>query len=331
MEVLNSHLKSVDFKNNVLTVIKRLDIELPTDTIVLHCERCFTNIPLCTNGILHIENKLLTCINDAVKKQIQKAKDIHKMHCSENIIVHCKFDLPDNLLVLLPSSTTVPVEDITVLEEKFIPELIVKCDSGKNILFALYHKDGFMDTTYHDLICENFETFLNIDESERNLFEDTEVVFDDDSVHEHQQAIPRVYGGGRRIIAPYNYECQWCPKEVLESGKGGRFLEIKNYRDHFRNKHMSSGTEGIMMSEFTEKVNRREPTWVCKNCKRRIVYANMLRHKAACYDIDDEHQDFQKLVTAKKHIRKKKTMLSNTFEDHSSSDESIVHHRSLPP
>ena len=41
----------------------------------------------------------------------------------------------------------------------------VKCDSGKNILFALYHKDGVMDTTYHDLICENFETFLNIDES----------------------------------------------------------------------------------------------------------------------------------------------------------------------
>ena len=331
MEVLISHLESVDFKNNVMTLIKRLNIELPTDTIVLHCERCFTNIPLCTNGILHIESKLLTCINDAAQKHIQKAKEIHQMHCSENIIVHPKFGLPDNLLVLLPSSTTVSVEDITVWEEKFIPELIVKCESGKNILFALYHKDGVMDTTYHDLICENFETFLNVDESEGNLFEETEVVFDDESVHEHQQAIPRVYGGGRRIIAPYNYECQWCPKEVLESGKGGRFLEIKNYRDHFRNKHMSTGTGGIMMSEFTEKVNRREPTWVCKNCKRRIVFANMLRHKAACYDINDENQDFQKLVTAKKDFRKKKTMLSNTFEDDSSSDESIVHRSSLPP
>ena len=120
---------------------------------------------MCTNGILHIEDKP-NCINDAVKKQIQNTKDIHQIHCSENIIVHRKFGLPDNLLVFLPSITTVQVEDITVWEEKFIHEVIVKSEYGKNILF----KDGVVDTTYHNLICENFETFLNIDESDDNFF-----------------------------------------------------------------------------------------------------------------------------------------------------------------
>ena len=75
-----------------------------------------------------------------------------------------------------------------------------KQESGQKIIFALYHKDSVSDKTLHDLINMNFETFLNVDESSDKLYQDTELVFDDDSVHEHQQELSRVYGGGRRIM-----------------------------------------------------------------------------------------------------------------------------------
>jgi hypothetical protein len=328
MDTLFSKVSSDEFKNNLIGVMNRLDISFPTDTFVLRCETCLDNVPMSINGILQLKTKLDTCINNAVLNEMEMVKENHKLQGCESLIFHHGFGIPDILLISFPASESMFINDITISNIQFKLELVVKQESGQQIIFALYHKDGVSDKTLHDLITMNFDTFLNVDESSDKLYEDTELVFDDDSVHEHQQELSRVYGGGRRIMAAYNYECLWCSTEFIENGKGGRFLEIKNYRDHFRKKH-----DGVPMSEFIEKVNRREPKWFCKNCKRRVALANMVRHKAVCYDIDtdDEQVENDRRKTQPKKSGKRKDYKSKIFDEDWTDDESIAHRSGLPP
>ena len=332
MDTLISKVTSDEFKNNLIGVMNRLDISLPTNTFVLRCKTCFEDIPLSISGILQLKAELDTCISNAVLTEIELLKETHRMQCCESLVFHHDFGIPDILMISFPTSERSFINDITISDIQFRLDLVVKQEHGEKIFFALYHKDGFMDKTFYDLICVNFETFLNVDEGSDNDCQDPEeLVFDDESVHQHQQVLNRVYGGGRRIIAAYNYECLWCPREFIENGKGGRFLEIKNYRDHFRKKHMT--TDGIQMSEFIEKVNRREPTWLCKHCKRRVVLANRVRHKAVCYENDTDDEDLENYRCKRKptNTGKRKDYKSDLFDEDWTDDESIVHRSSLPP
>ena len=332
MDTLISKVTSDEFKNNLIGVMNRLDISLPTDTFVLRCKTCFDDVPMSISGILQLKAELDTCISNAVLTEIELLKETHRMQGCESLVFHHDFGIPDILMIAFPTSERSFINDITISDIQFRLDLVVKQEHGEKIFFALYHKDGFMDKTFYDLICANFETFLNVDEGSDNVCQDPEeLVFDDESVHQHQQVLNRLYGGGRRIISAYNYECLWCPREFIENGKGGRFLEIKNYRDHFRKKHMT--TDGIQMSEFIEKVNRREPTWLCKHCKRRVVLANRVRHKAVCYENDTDDEDLENYRCKRKptNTGKRKDYKSDLFDEDWTDDESIVHRSSLPP
>ena len=104
------------------------------------------------------------------------------------------------------------------------------------------------------MIHSNFVCFLDVDDTIQDEGIEEEMVIDDDTAIEHQHALKRMFGGGRKISAPFNYECLWCPTDFIENGLGGRFLLLKNYRDHFRKKHLS---DQVKMSEFIERVNRK--------------------------------------------------------------------------
>ena len=331
MDTFFSKVSRDEFENNLIGVMNRLDIEFPTDTFILRCKTCLKDVPMSITGILQLKCELETCISKAVLTEIELLKESHQMQGCESLILHHEFGIPDILMISFPASESCFIDDITISDIQFKLDLVVKQEPGEKIFFALYHKDGFVDKTFYDLIHLNFETFLNVDESSDNQCQDSELVFDDDSVHEHQQKLPRVYGGGRRIIATYNYECLWCPREFIENGKGGRFLEIKNYRDHFRKKHL--GKDGIQMSEFMEKVNRREPTWFCKHCNRRVVLANRVRHKAVCYEIDTVDEDLENRRHKPEPTKSGKRIDYNSdlFDEDLTDDESIVHRSSLPP
>jgi len=83
--------------------------------------------------------------------------------------------------------------------------------------------------------------------------------------------------GGRKLTQEFKYTCQWCSQETLMKLNRGRFREIKNYRDHFRNKHPD-----IPFTEFLEKVERDDPKWQCKVCKQQMSLPNKLRHQIIC-------------------------------------------------
>ena len=108
------------------------------------------------------------------------------------------------------------------------------------------------------------------------------LIFDDESVSKNQHILPRMIGGGRTLGAEYNYECLWCPKEVIQTGRKGRYKELRNYRDHFTKCHLGEEGNGIPMTEFLQKVHRCEPTWFCTNCKTHYSLGNVVRHKAIC-------------------------------------------------
>ena len=274
---------------------------LPTDTIILKCERCLTNIPLSLNGILEITRELDSSLNCIVDEKIQTEVKKHlKIGCSSPIF-HPILGIPENILVSFPASKQKYVDDIKISDISYRLEMMIQQDTENKTIFALYQKNDVVEKSFLELFLSNFDTFVDVDEKEEDCCSDDvdekeeeccseEVhVFDDDTVHQHQQKLQRMFGGGRRIDAPYNYECLWCPREVIENGKRGRYLELKNYRDHFRKYHMTVEGGSVPMSEFLTKINRREPTWYCTNCRRRCGLASIVRHKAICQGLHFHH------------------------------------------
>ena len=106
------------------------------------------------------------------------------------------------------------------------------------------------------------------------------VPYDDDSANMYQHSLPRISGGGRKLNSNFNYECLWCPKDVIRLGKKGRFREIKSYKRHFMEYH--HGVNGVSMTDFVERVQRNEPTWFCEVCNRHYSLDNEIRHRAIC-------------------------------------------------
>ena len=155
-----------------------------------------------------------------------------------------------------------------------------------------------------------------------------QVPYDDDSANMYQHNLPRISGGGRKLNSDVNYECLWCPKDVIRLGKKGRFREIKSYRRHFMEYHQ--GVNGVSMTEFVERVQRNEPTWFCEVCNHHYSLDNEIRHRAICKpnqlstESDDEEpretnakqiQDNRKKSSLYKRIKKPFTLDSSTSDD----------------
>ena len=130
---------------------------------------------------------------------------------------------------------------------------------------------------YLDFIKDNFQNHLNVDVDMQHISLSAEnLIIDDDSANEYRHLVPRIDGGGRKLNQHFNYSCMWCPKESMR-GQRGKFILLKNYRDHFRRVHAD-----VPFSEFLDKVNKREPKWLCPNCQNQMSIGNIVRHKAIC-------------------------------------------------
>ena len=275
--------------NNIMALMFKIKAPLPTDTIVLHCDDCSTNIPLSLNGIFQVDRQLDMTLHNIVNDQVKLEINKHQEKCCSTISVHPILGMPENLLITFPPSSLNYITDITVHDTSYRLEMIVQQENTEQIIFTLYQRNDIIEKLFSEIIQVNFDAFLDIEEKGEELCSDEEIVYDDDTVHQHQHELKRMFGGGRKIDDPYNYECLWCPKEIIENGKRGRYMELKNYRDHFRKFHMSVEGGSILMSEFMAKATRKEPTWFCANCRRRSGLANMVRHKAICHGIHFHH------------------------------------------
>ena len=133
---------------------------------------------------------------------------------------------------------------------------------------------------------------------------------DDESASQYQHDLPRVSGGGRKLHAEFNYECLWCPKEVLKLGQKGKFRELKTYRRHFMNFHHGENGEGVPMADFLMRVQRNEPTWFCEICQQDYSLDNEIRHRAICKPNQEKSDSDNNISLANKNQPKQKTKKS---------------------
>jgi hypothetical protein len=335
MEVLYSSVSSEAFMFNIQTLMEQLRSPQPLDTIVLSCRTCCANFPLYLNGILRLKTGLEKNLATYIEEKIQILIDNHKTKkCpSSNISFHQVIGLPDSIFVSFPETDANYIGDLELNNSRYKVEMMIKNETENKAIFVLYQKNGASGNHYQELINSNFHTFLNVLEEVDEVMNDKTLVCDDDN--ESEQSSKRMTGGGRKINAPYNYECLWCNKDDIEKGLKGRYLEIKNYRDHFRKCHMSEQGGGIPMSEFLSKVNRREPTWFCRKCRRQCSLPNMMRHKAMCHRNNDDGSSSktveEDLSTASADSRYEDDQTRHSSSDEDVSERRINYKRCLPP
>ena len=283
MDSIKINITSKLFLQNILMLKEKMRSPLPSDTILYQCMNCNLDIPVNSDGVIKLQNPLEEHLGATVDKLVRCSIENHTNEseiCSSMISIHPN-GTPNNILVSCPESDTVHIKQFKLGIDNYKVELLITQENNKAV-FAIFQREDSNDAAYLEFIKCNFETFLNIEElAKEDTFED-ELVFDDESMNQNQHNLPRITGGGRTLNAKFNYQCLWCPQEVLMLGKKGRFKELRSYRKHFRENHLSENGDGVSMAEFIERVQRSEPTWFCINCKKNLSLGNAVRHKAIC-------------------------------------------------
>ena len=118
----------------------------------------------------------------------------------------------------------------------------------------------------------------------------TNMIFDDETASIHQHMLPRITGGGRRVGAPYSYECTWCIKKGVPKDKR-RFQKYKTYEKHFTKFHLGKRDVKTTLQMFRDSVPRKDPRWYCERCERWYSLGNKYYHKSVCRQYEDESSD----------------------------------------
>ena len=230
MDTLTLDVEVDDFWFNFWNLQTACHSPLPSASITYLCS-CGDTLYLFENGEYYSEQP---CTD--YKDLIEEGKNaIFTKHLSIkgsdscNINIDENVGLPDNLIFMTKNFKGVQVDNFKLGEESYYP-LVSVLRLNKPVL-VLFQKESAPITMLHKFITLNFTTYLNIPCPAVLDLEDME---DEDDVHDNQQSLPRLSGGGRKFLQEYKYVCQWCTPEQLTKKTRGRFREIKNYRDHFR-------------------------------------------------------------------------------------------------
>ena len=283
MKRLTINIEIEDFWFNFFELKNSFSLPLPIDNVTYKCSECEEELVLFPNGEYYCSSDF-TSFEDLIETEKDKLTKSHNDNCMKPVLtLHPDFGVPDNLLFLVQSANQEVLKPFKIEGIKFSPILLVSKDDVAALV--IFKSNNAQQDTYSQLILQNFETHLNIPNPKSSTNEsnadDNKVTIDDindeDELHENQQQLPRLLGGGRSFLQEVKYVCQWCTHEQLQKPTRGRFREIKNYRDHFRNYHSD-----IPFNEFLNKVERQEPKWQCKICRQKMSLANQLRHQVIC-------------------------------------------------
>lgn len=286
MEQKKATVSSSQFLNNFQLLKRKFRSPLPSDVISYKCKSCNLELPLTVDGVLEISSPVEKNIGILIKDMV---KCMMKSHTEEmvgcvNFVGEHASETPENILLSFPESDIVHIEEFELANYVYKLKLVVLTEnSNEKAIFALFQKATVSENIYSDLINSNFNAHLNNQESFNE-----EMICDDDSALYYQQQMPRSHGGGRKLNDDFNYECLWCPKEVIKLGKKGRFKEFRSYRDHFKEFHHGEDGIGVSMADFLEKVHRIDPKWYCKNCDRHYSLGSVVYHKAVCKQSDQD-------------------------------------------
>ena len=293
MASYNSSIDSATFWFNFLSVRNSWQNDIPLDILIFNCKQCNDRLVMNPNGVILLDESLEEPVNEFMNTWQTFLVENH-ISCSETctgdqIEISEAFGPPVNIVILLPPTDHRYLTSFTIEDCKYEIQMTVqsKEDINKSIL-VVYKHTGSKDLLYSDFIKDNFHFNLNIDldVDEDSYIGVEDAMIDEETSNEFRHMIPRLSGGGRKLNQHYTYFCQWCPKDEIKNSQKGKFLQIKNYRDHFRRVHSD-----IDYNEFLRCVTKRDPKWCCPNCRRLMSISHSVRHKAICNVSEDEDDD----------------------------------------
>ena len=273
MKVLNLNIETEQFWINYCDFKMSLQLPLPIDTFEYKC-LCKKRFYLFKNGDIFFDENPQMSIPDLMEIEKKKVMDQHnKCGCPGTLALDTK---PECFCMFFKDVNIDTIKEFHFDGINFIPKLMVYSTRQDCPAMILFTNKISVNETMFDLFIKNFETYLNIpdQEGDKSIVDE---ISDDDGVHKNQEFLPRLTGGGRKMLQDFKYICQWCSSETLKQKTKGRFREIKNYRDHFRRAH-----QDVPFSEFLNMVERDEPKWQCKICRQRMSLGNQLRHQIIC-------------------------------------------------
>ena len=286
MEKLTIDVDREEFWFNFCVLKSRCDFPLPVDFIQYNCY-CEEKLSIFKNGDFFV-SKDVTSIPDLIEEM---KSEVIREHFIQGKCTMCKLTI--DAAVGLPEFLTFGfdntihkdkdiIQPFAFEESMYNPTLCVFTRNEEPVL-VIFVRNGSEDNTYQNIVMKNFKSHLNVsmspeeeNDEEQTKF-DEEKISDDDGASQHQHLLPRMSGGGRKMMQEFKYMCQWCSEETLKQKTRGRFMELKNYRDHFRKVH-----QDVPFAEFLNNVERDEPKFHCKICNKKISLGNQLRHQIIC-------------------------------------------------
>ena len=294
MKLKETTIPSKQFLQNFQILKRNLRSSLPSDVINYQCKNCDLNLPLNPEGVLEIFSPVEKDLDIVINDMVEDLKERHckeKVLCSNMICVH-PLETPENIVVSFPESDEVHMKDVKIADDTYkLKLMIVPEKSDKKTIFVMYQKECCLEEEYLEFIVCNFNVHLDVEEISYD-----ELIYDDESATYYQQNTPRLSGGGRRLNADFNYECLWCPKDVIKLGKKGRFKQFKSYREHFKQYHHREEGNGVSMADFLARVHRIDPKWYCKNCDRHYSLGNVVYHKSICKQSNQDESDSEREI-----------------------------------
>ena len=230
MEVLDLECGVDEFWFNFSTLLNSSQLPLPSTTLSYRCS-CGDILRLFPRGD-HYYEETFKSYHDMINIEKQRLFTNHKVHKNCEELYLEKELIPENLLFMTKYNKMEHVIPINIEEIIFHAVLCVM--KSESTALVLYQREDSDSNILTKLIKHNFSSILNVTTDQNSNLED---LIDDDDVHQKQQSLPRLTGGGRRMLQEFKYVCQWCSPEELSKKTRGRFREIKNYRDHFRKHH----------------------------------------------------------------------------------------------
>ena len=318
---LQTSLPSFELWANFVSVRSAWEDEVPLDEVCYSCNHCEEIVKLNPNGVFiineAIEEPLPTVLNNietyALEEHITDSEDCP----GDNFEIVA---YPENIVFMFPATRNHFIQPVELEGQKYVVDTLIHPREDVNTsILVLYKKENISHTTYHDFVHNNFDSHFKEEVYLENLTTSIEeIVFDDDTANQYRHLLPRMEGGGRSNNQHFNYVCKWCPAKKLEGAQTGRFLEFRNYRDHFKRVHSD-----IPFGEFLQSVKRRDQKYLCNNCNKTISLRSVTYHKAICKNdnsSDDDTDESEKEERSKKHRKPKKRKPWNQIQSSDSDD-----------
>ena len=334
-EKLTIDIGTEDFWANYCILKSHCNFPLPIDFVQYSCY-CDEKLAILKNGDFFVETNIIS-IPDLIEELKSLAIQEHFVNgkCTMcKLTIDPAVGVPEVFIFGFNHAIHPDVlQSFTFEDIEYKPILCIYSKEQVPVM-AIFLKSDSDDCTYSNIIKTNFESHLNVllpsveEKQEEPSSFDEDKVSDDETASQHQHQLPRMSGGGRKMMQEFKYICQWCSEETLKQKTRGRFMELKNYRDHFRRVH-----QDVPFTEFLNKVDRDEPKFHCKICNKKISLGNQLRHQIICrpphYQKDTSSSDSSSEadVDMTKSLASKKLYVTSGHRKHAQKKDELPNER----